>query len=440
LDRRPRSAPRFSSVWRYRRAQRCRTLSDMSFLPPTPPTPTGPLLLTGATGFLGMELLTRYLERTERTVYALVRARDDAQAQARLRAAVERVLDAPGRFDHRLLAVRGDVALPGLGLPRSRRLALAESVTEIVHAAAAVSFTLPLEEAREINVEGTRRLLELAELCTAQGSLRRFSHVSTAYVAGTATGTFGEDDHDVGQDFRNSYERTKWEAERLVLAHAERLPIQVFRPSIVVGEQETGWTAAFNVIYAPLRAYARGASLRLIPGRRSAPVDVVPVDYVADAIFALASREDGAGGTFSLAAGPHASSVGELVTLSARAFERARPLIVPPGMYSRTVHPLVLRRSRGERQRWLRQAPVYFPYFALRVRHDTTCAQAALAPEGIAPAPLPDYFERLVDFAEAAQWGRRSVSRVDAAGAVRRRAALAAPPAPLRGVEALRAG
>jgi thioester reductase-like protein len=415
-----------------------------AFLPPTPPTPTGPLLLTGATGFLGMELLARYLERTDRTVYALVRADDEGEAQARLRAAVERVVEAPGRFDHRLLAIRGDVALPGLGVARSRRLALAESVTEIVHAAASVSFTLPLEQAREINVEGTRRVLELAELCAAHGSMRRFSHVSTAYVAGTATGAFGEDDHDVGQGFRNSYERTKWEAERLVRARAGRLPVRIFRPSIVVGEQATGWTATFNVIYAPLRAYAKGAAVPLIPGRRSSPVDVVPVDYVADAIFALASRDAAAGGgaaeTYSLAAGPQASSVGELVTLSAQAFARRRPLTVPPALYGRTLHPLLLRRSRGAKRRWLEQAPVFFPYFALRVRHDTTRTQAALAGTGIAPPPLPDYFERLVDFAQAAHWGRRPLSRVDAAGAVRRRAALAASPAPLRGVGALHTG
>ena len=412
----------------------------MSFLPPATPSPTGPLLLTGATGFLGMELLARYLERTDRTVYALVRARDDAEAQARLQAAVERVVPAPGRFDHRLLAIRGDVALPGLGLSRSRRLALAEAVTEIVHAAASVSFTLPLEEAREINVEGTRRLLELAELCTMHGSLRRFSHVSTAYVAGDASGVFGEDDHDVGQAFRNTYERTKWEAERLVREHAERLPVQVFRPSIVVGERETGWTAAFNVIYAPLRAYATGASLPVIPGRRSAPVDVVPVDYVADAIFELASRADGAGRTYSLAAGERASSVGELTALSAQAFGRRRPLTVPPALYGATVHPLLLRRAGGARRAWLRQAPVLFPYFALRVRHDTVRAQEALAAAGLGPPPLATYFERLVGFAEAAQWGRRSLSRVDAAGAVRTRTALAAPSAPLRGVEALRPG
>ena len=233
-----------------------------------------------------------------------------------------------------------------------------------------MSFTLPLEEAREINVEGTRRLLELAELCLAHGELRRFSHVSTAYVAGTATGVFDEDDHDLGQEFRNSYERTKWEAERLARAHAERLPVQIFRPSIVVGEQTTGWTASFNVIYGPLRAYAKGDAVPLIPGRRSAPVDVVPVDYVADAIFALASRPEGAGRTYSLAAGPQASSVGELVALSAQAFDRSRPVTVPPGIYERTLHPLLLRRSRGESGAGWSRRPSSFP--TSRCACDTT--------------------------------------------------------------------
>ncbi len=411
----------------------------MRFAPPTS-APTGPLLLTGATGFLGMELLARYLERGERTVYALVRAADDDEARARLRAAAARVVEEPERFEHRLLAVRGDVALPGLGIPRSRRLALAESVTEIVHAAAAVSFTLPLPEAREINVEGTRRLLELAELCAAHGELRRFSHVSTAYVAGTATGVFDEDDHDVGQSFRNSYERTKWEAERLVRSYAGHLPVQIFRPSIVVGEQGTGWTAAFNVIYGPLRAYAKGDAVPLVPGRGGAPVDVVPVDYVADAIVALASRPQGAGRTYSLAAGPQASTVDELIALSAEAFGRRRAVTVPPALYERTIHPVLLRRSRGGTRRWLQQAPVFFPYFALRVRHDTTRARAALAADGVAPPPLRDYFGRLVDFAEASQWGRRTLSRADAAGAVRTAAAAWTPPPPLREAELARIG
>jgi thioester reductase-like protein len=380
----------------------------------------GALLLTGATGFLGMELLARWLERTERPVYALVRARDDGEARRRLLAAARAVVPNAERHAQRLIAVRGDVAQPGLGLSDVQRDALAERVMEIVHAAASVEFSLPLAQARAINVAGTRRLLAFAERCAERGGLRRFGHVSTAYVAGTHRGTFAEDDLLCGQNFRNPYERTKWEAERLVRRAARRLPIQIFRPSIVVGEATSGWTPAFNVIYGPLKAYATGAALPVMPGRRSAPVDVVPVDYVADAIFELTSRADGAGATYSLAAGPHASSVGELVELSAGAFERPQPLTLPPELYRRTLHPLLLRRASGRRRRWLERSEVYFPYFALDVRYDTSRARAALEPAGIAPPPLAGYFDRLVGFAQLARWGRRPLSRVDAVRALQR--------------------
>lgn len=402
----------------------------------TQPTDTfadhGAVLLTGATGFLGMELLARYLERGERTVYALVRADDDAAATARLLATVREVLPGAERYADRLVAVRGDVATPGLGLTDAQRDALAERVTEIVHSAASVEFTLPLEEARAINVEGTRRMLDLAQLAQQRGGLRRFSHVSTAYVAGTHGGLFGEDDHDLGQEHRNTYERTKWEAEGMVRAHAALLPVQIFRPSIVVGERDTGWTPAFNVIYAPLKAFARGATTPVMPARRASPVDVVPVDYVADAIHALAgggvASEPGL--TYSLAAGPQASSVGELIDLSADAFDRTRPFALPPWLYQRTVHQALLRRSSGARRRWLERSEVFYPYFALRARYDTTRAQAALAHEGIGVTPLPDYFDRLVGYAVTAQWGRRPLTRVEAVAQARRRQpARAMPPA-----------
>src|SRR5439155_23621126 len=111
--------------------------------------------------------------------------------------------------------------------------------------------------------------------------------VSTAYVAGAHVGRFGERDLVVGQRFRNPYERSKFEAELLVQAHSDTLPVQVLRPSIVVGDSRSGWTSSFNVLYSPLRAFASGA-YPAIPARRSAPVDVVPVDYVAEAILALA--------------------------------------------------------------------------------------------------------------------------------------------------------
>ena len=111
-------------------------------------------------------------------------------------------------------------------------------------------------------------MLEFAELCQASGAgLRRFTYLSTAYVAGEHSGTFSEDDLDVGQRFRNPYERSKFEAEGIVKRWRSRMPVTVVRPSIVVGEQDSGWTPSFNVIYWPLRAFSRGA-YRVHPGPR----------------------------------------------------------------------------------------------------------------------------------------------------------------------------
>src|SRR5437763_10977260 len=131
-------------------------------------------------------------------------------------------------------------------------------------------------------------MLNFADEANARGGLARFAYVSTAYVAGTHPGEFHEDELAVGQDFRNAYEQSKFEAEQLVRARADRLPVQIFRPSIIVGERASGWTSSFNVLYTPLKAFARGR-LPLLPADPEAPVDVVPVDYVADAIFTLAS-------------------------------------------------------------------------------------------------------------------------------------------------------
>jgi thioester reductase-like protein len=349
----------------------------------------GDVLLTGATGFVGRELLARFLEPDNRRVHALVRAPDDEAAAARL------------PHHPRLSAVAGDVERPGLGLDDRRTDELAERVTTVIHCAASVSFSLGLEESRAVNVGGSRRVVELAERCAERGAgLRRLSYVSTAYVAGTHTGEFGEDDLDVGQSFRNPYERSKFEAERLVRWRADGLPLQVVRPSIVVGDSRDGWTSSFNVLYAPLRAFSRGA-IPALPARRRSPVDIVPVDYVADSIHGLAL--DGPDGTFHLVAGRNATSVGRLIELSARCLGRRPPPLFPPRVYRRLVHPLLLNRLRRPRAEALRRMEVYFPYFSMRVRF----ADGRHPP---AP-PVERYFDRLLDFAQRARWGRRPVER-----------------------------
>jgi long-chain acyl-CoA synthetase len=364
-------------------------------------------LLTGGTGFLGGEVLARLLEREERPVYVLVRAEDDEAATERLNALLESLLGSAEWVSHRAVAVPGDVTQAWLGMSSRRRDRLAERVDRIVHCAASVSFTMGLDEQRRINVDGTRRVVELAGLCAQRGGLEAFTHVSTAYVAGTHQEPFREQDLDVGQGFRNAYERTKFEAELLVRERGWELPVQIVRPSIVVGDSATGWTPTFNVLYGPMKAFARGA-YPAIPARRSAPVDVVPVDFVADAILALAERP---GGTYHLTAGDRASSVGELIEIGSAAASQRRPRVLPPWLYRRLIHPVLVRRGSEARRRALRRSEVYFPYFCMRTRYDNSAAREELAPRGIEVPPLPAYFDRLLAFAQAADWGRRTMAR-----------------------------
>ena len=374
----------------------------------------GDLLLTGSTGFLGMELLARLLEDTDRRVWAPVRAGDDAEAAARLRATLATLLPDPGEYSERVVAFAADLTRPRLGLDTRRWDEIAEHVDEIIHSAASVSFTLPIEEARQINLDGTRRMLDLAEACSDRGGLRRFAHVSTAYVAGDHSGSFSERDHDLGQGFNNTYELSKWEAERLVRSRGDRLPVQIFRPSIIVGDERSGWTASFNVIYTPLRAYARGG-LPLIPARRSAPVDIVPVSYVARSILALGDAA--ADRTFQLVAGPESPTIGELIDRTVDHLDGPPIRTVWPAVYRRTVEPVLMRRATPSQRRWLEAGKVFFPYFSTGVRFKTDATRSALAPLGVRAPALGDYFERLLDFAVDCRWGGTKVGRAQALAA-----------------------
>jgi long-chain acyl-CoA synthetase len=371
--------------------------------------PDGAILLTGATGFVGMELLVRYLERGHRDLIVPVRANDDRDATERLGGALRELFGTDAaRYAGRVEAVAADLARPGLGLTQRRREQIATRSDRIVHCAASVSFSLPLNESRRINAAGTRRMLALAELAREHGGLERYDHISTAYVAGSHRGRFHEHDLDVGQGFRNPYEQSKFEAEQLVRAH--ELPTTIMRPSIVVGDRRSGWTAAFNVLYWPLRAFARGL-YEAVPAVSSAPVDVVSSDFVADAIYALSSDRSTIGGTFHLTAGAQASNIAELAELASRYFGRPPPRVLAPEEFSRFAKEIT-----GLQRTALEQSSDYFPYLAIDTTFDDTRARARLEPAGISPSPLRDYLDRLLDFATRTHWGKRPVSRVQALG------------------------
>jgi long-chain acyl-CoA synthetase len=327
------------------------------------------VLLTGGTGFVGMEVLARLVERGD-DVVVLVRGNADERL-----AATFDTLGTPPAQRRRARAVAGDLD----------RLPRIDGVDRIVHCAASISFDLPLAEARAVNVEGTRAVLDLA---ASLPRLERLVHVSTAYVAGRHRGLFRERQLRTGQRFRNTYEQTKLEAEELI--HSAGLPAVLARPSIVMGESGSGWTPAFNVLYWPLQAFARGL-LEALPARPDAQVDIVPVDYVADAIVALLDGDRG--GAFHLVAGRDAPTVEDLIALSTQVTGRPRPRLVPVGAKP----PFA-----GAEQ--------YLPYFDMGVVFDNTRALQAVGP---APA-VATYFPRLVAYAQRARWGKRALTRTAA--------------------------
>jgi thioester reductase-like protein len=357
------------------------------------------VFLTGATGFLGMEVLARLMERGDRSVVALVRAQDDAAAATRLDGVMAKLWRDPSPYRERVRAVAGDVTSPGLGMDPLTRRSVAGGTGAVLHCAASITFDLPLDEARLINVEGTREVVGFAREVSG---LERFIHVSTAYVAGITDGVFGEHQLDAGQAFRNTYERTKWEAEH-VLASAPDLAPVITRPSIVMGESGSGWTPAFNVLYWPIRAYARGL-FESVPARPEALVDVVPVDYVADALVQLLDDRS-ASGVLNLVSGREACTVDDLIGMTSAAFGRPRPPVVPPGSAGTgSAH------ADG-------QAAVYFPYFDMDMVFDDARARALLEPAGIRCPHLSDYFPRLIEYAQTTRGAQTPRPREEAAAA-----------------------
>jgi thioester reductase-like protein len=371
---------------------------------------SGAILLTGATGFLGMDALARLIERGD-AVAVLVRADDDEAARVRLEQTLARLYDEPPAAAARVRAVRGDLLQPGLGLSTQDREWVIGSVDRIVHCAASISFDLQLREARAINVRGVERVIGLAREIAAGGTLRRVVHVSTAYVSGRHAGEFGEGDLELGQQFRNTYECSKYEAERL-LRGVEDLPLAIARPSIVVGHSASGWTSAFNVLYWPMRAFERGL-LAEVPARADSIVDFVPVDYVTDGVLALLADE-AASGTYNLVAGERALSAGELVALHAAVTGREPVRFVAPTGADGDGPGASGLPAGAER---------FAPYFDVRCRFGDERARALLGRAGLARPEPEEYLGRLLAYARRAGWGKRPMSRqasfyLDADGAV----------------------
>jgi long-chain acyl-CoA synthetase len=307
------------------------------------------VLLTGATGFLGAQVVRRLLRETDLTVIVLVRAENPTAAANRLfRAWWDWPELVTALTSERVEILPGDVSLPHLGLDEASYSRLARRITHIIHSAADLRFGAPLDELRKTNVRGTANVLELAHLAQCDHGLERFAHVSTAYVAGRRSGAIAEADLTGEHGFSCAYEQSKYEAECLVQAAKSELPISVFRPGMIVGAADTGEIRTFNTFYFPLRLYLTG-KLPIIPADPAMPINIIPVDYVAEAVVRLTFCPEAKGLNFHLTAPtgslPQAGELVEFVRTWAR--EHLRLRLRRPAFVRL---PLPQRRYRPDRE------------------------------------------------------------------------------------------
>jgi long-chain acyl-CoA synthetase len=343
----------------------------------------GVVLLTGGTGFLGTEVATRLLARADLEIVSLVAAITEADAIAASNRAWWHRPELRAALGTRIRVVAGDVTKPRLGLDPHTDADLCDRLTHIVHAAADLRVEASVEDLRRTNVDGVANVLEFAR--SVRG-LTRLLHVSTAYVAGGRTGIVGEDDLTDVFGFASPYEQTKYEGERLVRAASSELPVSIVRPAMIVGDSRTGDVKTFNTFYTPLRLLLTG-KLQIIPASRRLRVNIVPVDYVADAIVRLAFEPAAAGLTFHLTTPTGQLPTAEDVVAVARRWARDRlgirlrsPLFVPIGIRSggrtgRLLAPYLRERRRFRRDHTDallgRSVPDWHGYLPILLDHAT---------------------------------------------------------------------
>ncbi|WP_439377697.1 SDR family oxidoreductase [Amycolatopsis lexingtonensis] len=347
--------------------------------------------VTGATGFIGKRLVARLLRRPETSaVYALVRE----TSRERLAA-----LSQDWAGADKLRPVVGDLAEPRLGVDPAGF----EHLDHVVHLGAVYDLTAGEEANRRANVEGTRHLLAFA----AAAGAGLVHHVSSIAVAGDHAGRFTEADFDLGQRFSSPYHATKFQAEKLVREQA--LPFRVYRPSAVVGDSRTGEMDKVDGPYFFLPAISRLAALpRRLP--LAAPdlgaTNLVPVDYVVDAMDHLMHRDAPSGSTYHLAAA-RPQSLNSVYNAFARAAGgpviRAALPARPSGVVRRVGGRVAkaaaagidrLPGGRATRAAVLEELGVpleVLPHLSMPVEFDTARTTTALFGSGIELPELRDY-------------------------------------------------
>src|SRR3954451_24319636 len=355
--------------------------------------------VTGATGFIGRFLLAELLDHREGTIYCLTRA----GSLDKLDALKARLGD-----DERIVPVVGDISKPRLGVDDGELERLTGQIDHFFHLAAIYDLTADADTQQRANVDGTRHALQLAETIGA----RHFHQMSSIAAAGLYRGVFTEDMFDEAEDVEhNAYYQTKHESERVVRQEA-KVPWRIYRPGAVVGHSQTGEIDKIDGPYYFFKIIQRVRNVtpswfRGI-GVEGGEINLVPVDYVAQAMDYLAHQPDLDGRTFHLT-DPEPLTVGGLFKALTKAAHAPQPTLnvdaraldaLPARLTStltsrpgaKQVTDLVLAELGIPRES--------FAYVTYPTHFDSSKTQAALAGSGIEVPPFATYAATLWEYWE----------------------------------------
>ncbi len=339
------------------------------------------IFITGFPGFIAGRLVERLAREGARFILLvqpvlLKRAYED----------VAQIVAETGAPAENFSIVEGDITKPDLGLTQTDlERARAETHT-VFHLAAAYDLAVAREVGQLVNVQGTQNVNEFAK---SIANLRRYHYVSTCYVAGRRSGLIREDELEHAAGFRNHYEESKYLAELSVEALKSELPVTIHRPAVVVGDSRTGETAKYDGIYYLihyLRRWPGGLTLLNI-GNSKVSLNLVPIDFVIEAMVALAKDERAIGTTVQIA-DPTPLTTEQLFDEIAKTVGGRESWMTVP---RRIVYP-VLMAPGAPKITGLPHSAV--PYFFLEQTYDTSRVRELLEPHGINCPAFPDYVVR----------------------------------------------
>jgi thioester reductase-like protein len=343
------------------------------------------IFLTGFPGFIASRLVKRLASEGARFFLLvqpafLERAREEAA----------HIASETGASPDSFSLIEGDITQPDLGINPSEIERVRSETTVLLHLAAIYDLAVGREPAMRVNVEGTRNVNRFA---LSLPRLRRYHYVSTCYVAGLRNGVILETELEHSAGFRNFYEETKYLAELEVEALKESLPVTIHRPAVVCGDSRTGETAKYDGVYYLIHYLRKLPSLLSLIniGNREVTLNLVPVDFVVEAMTAIVKDERATGRTLQLA-DPNPLTTHALFETIAITLAGRRPFFTLPAKIVR----LSLALPLSPKLTGLPHAGV--PYFFLKQSYDTSQASEILSTHGIRCPAFPDYVGALVDY------------------------------------------